>query len=525
MIGDACWVLISASPDAPVVAEIWRRMTAGPRLDGLVAGFLQFGFEQLPDFALLIEAGDRYHALCRGDGSVALGVPAGGIARVNGAGLATWLDYPVPFDVSTIVLGDPPGETGFRLPAVAGIFLASGVIVDLASSPGGQGTSTGPLMTGPVLAGPVPPAPTPPAPPLPVPAPPAPAPPAPQAAVPQVPVPHGIAAREPAPDGDVPDDGAYDFLFAATQMRTVEDAAIRSEADEPLFSLAPPAPVASPGPQDAAEFAGPAPDGPPDAYPSGADHPRTSGWGQTGLIESVPWAIPERPSPAASGPQHPVGPSGTVPATPQPGLDAAFPPPYLARTPTVQVPPETASPDAVLIENTAKTIKRGDLPRAAPDSVVPDQIGPTVHALLCQRSHANPPSSVTCRICGEPLPPQDPVVVPRPVLGVLRLSTGGVISLDRGVVLGRNPRTEFDGNERLHAVKLPGGDGDISRTHLKVTLDGWHVLVTDLKSTNGTLVELPGCPPERLRPGDPFPIPNATVVTLAEDIYFRYEVT
>jgi len=105
----------------------------------------------------------------------------------------------------------------------------------------------------------------------------------------------------------------------------------------------------------------------------------------------------------------------------------------------------------------------------------------------------------------------------------LRLSTGDVITLDRGVVMGRSPRTDFDGEERPHIVRLPSGDGEISRTHLQVSLDGWHVLVTDLQSTNGTLVTLPGRNPERLRPGEQFPIQFGTVVTLADDIYFRYE--
>jgi pSer/pThr/pTyr-binding forkhead associated (FHA) protein len=89
--------------------------------------------------------------------------------------------------------------------------------------------------------------------------------------------------------------------------------------------------------------------------------------------------------------------------------------------------------------------------------------------------------------------------------------------------MGRNPRAEFDGDERLGMVKLPSPDGDISRTHLKITLDGRRVLVTDLGSTNGTLVELPGRPPERLRPNEPFPIQDGTLVTLADGIYFRYE--
>jgi pSer/pThr/pTyr-binding forkhead associated (FHA) protein len=101
-----------------------------------------------------------------------------------------------------------------------------------------------------------------------------------------------------------------------------------------------------------------------------------------------------------------------------------------------------------------------------------------------------------------------------------------VISLDRGVLMGRNPRTDFggtDGEERPHVVKLPSADGDISRTHLRVTLDGWHVLVTDLNSTNGTLVTLPGRDPQPLRPGEPLPMQPGTVVTLADGIDFCYE--
>jgi pSer/pThr/pTyr-binding forkhead associated (FHA) protein len=139
----------------------------------------------------------------------------------------------------------------------------------------------------------------------------------------------------------------------------------------------------------------------------------------------------------------------------------------------------------------------------------------------------NPPSGAACRQCGAPLP-RDPVPVPRPVLGVLRLSLGDVITLDRGVVMGRSPRTDFpgtDGEERPHVVKLPSTDGEVSRTHLRVTLDGWHVLVTDLNSTNGTLVTPPGRDPQQLRPGEPVPIQPGTVVTLAVGIDFRYEVT
>jgi hypothetical protein len=159
-------------------------------------------------------------------------------------------------------------------------------------------------------------------------------------------------------------------------------------------------------------------------------------------------------------------------------------------------------------------------------SAPPDLISPAVPALLCPTGHVNPPSEAACRRCGAPLP-NDTLIVPRPVLGVLRLSTGDVITLDRDVVMGRNPRADFtgtDGEDRPHVVKLPSADGDISRTHLRVTLDGWHVLVTDLNSTNGSLVTLPGRDPERLRRGETVPIKPGTVVTLTDGIDFRYEV-
>ena len=183
--------------------------------------------------------------------------------------------------------------------------------------------------------------------------------------------------------------------------------------------------------------------------------------------------------------------------------------------------PSPAAPD-----ETGFTVKRGDLPATAAWAPPPDKIGPAVPALICPGGHVNPPSEARCRRCGAALPP-DPVVVPRPVLGVLRLSVGDVISLDRDVVMGRNPKPDFpgaDGEERPHVVRLSSEDSDISRTHLRVMLDGWHVLVADLNSTNGTLVTLPGREPEQLRPGQPMPIKPGTVVTLADGIDFRYEV-
>jgi hypothetical protein len=183
--------------------------------------------------------------------------------------------------------------------------------------------------------------------------------------------------------------------------------------------------------------------------------------------------------------------------------------------------PDSAADDAP----DSATVRRGGPGPAARSA--PDRIAPLVPALVCFAGHANPPSVGTCRWCGTPLP-HEIVSVPRPVLGVLRLSLGDVITLDRAVLMGRNPSADHDTDgpdERPHVVKLPSADGDISRTHLKVTLDGWHVLVTDLNSTNGTLVELPGRDPQQLRPGEPMPILHGTLVTLAPGIDFRFEAS
>jgi hypothetical protein len=216
--------------------------------------------------------------------------------------------------------------------------------------------------------------------------------------------------------------------------------------------------------------------------------------------------------------------AGQAPGPGQPGglIDV---PPWLAGpggpVADADMPRQAPGPD-----QPGTTVKRSVLSDIVARTTPPDRIGPVVPALICPGGHVNPPSGGACRRCGAPLP-HDAVLVPRPVLGVLRLSLGDVIALDRGVVMGRSPRTDFtglDGEERPHVVKLPSADGDISRTHLRITLDGWHVLVTDLNSTNGTLLTLPGHEPQQLRPGEPVPMQPGTVVTLAEGIDFRYEV-
>ncbi len=167
------------------------------------------------------------------------------------------------------------------------------------------------------------------------------------------------------------------------------------------------------------------------------------------------------------------------------------------------------------------TTSRGGLPRSDEDL---DR--PVVLAVLCPAGHHSAPHAGRCRTCGREIPPQQPTPIPRPPLGVLRISTGGVVPLDRGVLLGRAPRVneELAPNQRPHLIRVGGVDRDISRNHAEVVLEGWHVLVRDLGSTNGTTVALPGEEPVRLRPTEDQGIEPGTVITLADEVSLTYEV-
>jgi hypothetical protein len=147
-----------------------------------------------------------------------------------------------------------------------------------------------------------------------------------------------------------------------------------------------------------------------------------------------------------------------------------------------------------------------------------------VTAVVCPLGHLSEDWATACRICGVPIPAQPPVTVRRPVLGALVLSKGAPFILDRDVVFGRAPTEPQDPLDRPHRVRLESDDGEtLSRNHVRVHLDGWTVQVIDLASTNGTLVTVPGSEPVSLRPQEPFAIIPGTVVTLAEDVSFRYE--
>jgi hypothetical protein len=152
--------------------------------------------------------------------------------------------------------------------------------------------------------------------------------------------------------------------------------------------------------------------------------------------------------------------------------------------------------------------------------------GPSVDAVRCADGHLNPPAAERCRGCGGPVPSQAPQRVPRPPLGVLRLSTGEVIPLDRPVVLGRAPGVpQGFGPDEPYRIQVSSPDGSISRQHVEVVIDGWQVTVVDLESTNGTKVTSPDGECSALPSGGSCVIDDGYEVWLDAAVSCRYEVS
>ncbi|GAA4178187.1 hypothetical protein GCM10022287_28140 [Gryllotalpicola koreensis] len=91
--------------------------------------------------------------------------------------------------------------------------------------------------------------------------------------------------------------------------------------------------------------------------------------------------------------------------------------------------------------------------------------------------------------------------------------------LDRPIIVGRSPSAnKVSGSELPRLIKVGDSDPDISRNHVRFTVEGGTVVITDLHSRNGTLMSLPGRPPLKLREGEPTSALVGTVVDLGGGI-------
>ena len=123
---------------------------------------------------------------------------------------------------------------------------------------------------------------------------------------------------------------------------------------------------------------------------------------------------------------------------------------------------------------------------------------------------------------GIPGQPPAPPVTARPVAALL-LSTGERIDVDRVVILGRAPEARrFSSTEQPRLVTVPSPQQEISSTHVEIRpgtgADHGTAVVTDLGSTNGTVLVQPGLPPESLVPGIPVQLLPGAVVDLGDGL-------
>lgn len=145
-----------------------------------------------------------------------------------------------------------------------------------------------------------------------------------------------------------------------------------------------------------------------------------------------------------------------------------------------------------------------------------------VWAEPCARGHANPRGARLCRICSAPVDPAQPRLIARPALACVRSNTGEVADLRAGIVVGRAP-TASKAPEGAHLMRVPSPGGDISRSHLLVKPQDWNVIVTDLDSTNGTIVKPVGEAPFVLGAGASVQVDLGTILDLGDGVSLRIE--
>jgi hypothetical protein len=251
--------------------------------------------------------------------------------------------------------------------------------------------------------------------------------------------------------------------------------------------------------------ASPAPASPAPALPaaSQAAAPATGLGG--GLIDSVPWRTGASSAPAAQVPP-------------------SFLPPVQA-----PAPDSAADPAGFDGDHDGHTIMKSDLAGMAAHPVpapVPERdagAGPLVLALVCDRGHANPPTHAQCAACSLPLP-SDAVQVARPRLGRMRVSTGALVDLDQSLVIGRQPSvSRVQGGVMPRLVQVSSPSGDISRSHVEVRLEGWHVMLCDMKATNGTVLVREGQQPRRLAQNEMAILLDGDIAELGDDVSLRFE--
>jgi len=201
---------------------------------------------------------------------------------------------------------------------------------------------------------------------------------------------------------------------------------------------------------------------------------------------------------AARSPQEPTGAARPQePPIASPSPPAPPPPPFgVPSAPPPAVPP--ASPAQPAVEHDGLT-------QDGPPEPPPTEAAP----VPLETDGARPPQ-------------EPPPVVSRPVARLV-LSSGETVEVDRAVLVGRSPEARrFTSGDQPMLVTVPSPAQEISSTHLEIRpgsgADHGSAVVTDLGSTNGTVVVQPGLPPEDLQPGIAVQLVPGAIIDLGDGV-------
>ena len=267
----------------------------------------------------------------------------------------------------------------------------------------------------------------------------------------------------------------------------------------------------------------PMPHGQPQPYANGPANPGAVGH-QVGFPGPPMGGSPSAGYAAPSGqhhrsphpaPQRPVQPPSAHPGTSapggaMPGRHASAPHPVApVGTPATPAPRQGSAPQS------------GPRPAASAGGQVVGG-GVTLTGMVCPNGHANSPERAACRACGAPLQGHPRTVV-RPPLGAVAVSSGARFVLDRTAIIGRRPRaSRVSGHEVPQLITVPSPQQDISRSHLELRLEGWHVVALDLGTTNGTTLYREGYEPVRLRSREGVVLHDGDHLDLGDDVHLTF---
>ena len=476
--------LFPSTLDGQMLERIWRTLDDGHGLSGVLEALTaEFGtnLKAIPPFAVAVASGAELRVAVRGAFRIEVSEPgASEPVIVAGDEVTTWNERVVARADGFVVSSDGADASDW-LAIRSGIVLCRAVSFRMDGQAGAAAPVVAVEAAPVVAAAPVEPV-------VPVPG---------EQVLPAEPVvptetiiPQAAPVEAPEPD-----------IEAASDAHDVDET---DDADDTVDDVEP---------VEAEDFGPTVTELPDDAY----DHL----WGAT-VVKSVEQAAvrldddesSDEESPSAA----PVTPTAAAPASPaEPPAVASFTPP---ESPKPSSREWTAPPPTGLIDRVpgfagvgaAATDWNEQSTPAAPAAPAPsesdhDGLTVTVSELEAMRRLETADEAATT---GGP--------------GRIVLATGEVISLDRPVIVGRRPRAQrVQGDVLPHLVTVPSPEQDVSRSHLEVRVEGRHVLVVDLDTTNGSVLHRAGTPPLRLSPGEAVLVLNGDIVDIGDGVTLLFE--